>query len=132
MCAGSSDDDAFYDRTRQEGVAAAITLVGGKKAKKEVVAIDAATLSAQRETLHAEKAVLVKRIEEEKLLAMEVPTPPFMANAGILPNYIPPCCVSHFAEIFYRSIFLEPHHCQVGVVSHYRIENIVLIGGDVA
>lgn len=127
MCAGSSDDDAFYDRTRQEGVAAAITLVGGKKAKKEVVAIDAATLSAQRETLHAEKAALVKRIEEEKLLAMEVPAPPFMANAGIMPNYIPPFRVAHFAESFYRSMFQQPHPCQVSVVSHHRIENYMLI-----
>ena len=72
LISGSSDDDAFYDRTRREGVAAAITLAGGKKAKKAVAAIDAATLSAQREILHAEKALLVKRIEEEKLLAMEV------------------------------------------------------------
>lgn len=70
--AGSSDDDAFYDRTRREGAVAAITKAGGKKAKKEEVAIDAATLSAQREVLHAEKAELLKRIEEEKLLALEV------------------------------------------------------------
>ena len=41
-----------------------------------MAAIDAATLSAQREALHAEKADLLKRIEEEKLLALEVCPPP--------------------------------------------------------
>lgn len=46
--------------------------MGGKKAKKEEAAIDAATLTAHRELLHAEKAALLKEIEEEKLLAREV------------------------------------------------------------
>ena len=78
-CAGSSDDDAFYDRTRRDGSggAAAAPGGGGKRAKRQpaAVAIDAATLSAQREALNAERAQLHEAIERESLLAAEVRDP---------------------------------------------------------
>ena len=72
---GSSDDDVFYDRTVRDGSASAPGGGGGKRAKRQAApppAIDAATLSAQREALHAEQAQLQTAIEQETLLAAEV------------------------------------------------------------
>ena len=73
---GSSDDDVFYDRTVRDGsggAAAALEGGGGKRAKRAAApTIDAATLSAQREALHAEQSRLRTAIEQESLLAAEV------------------------------------------------------------
>ena len=80
--AGSSDDDAFYDRTVRDGSAGATAAPegsgGGKRAKhQQPAAIDAATLSAQREALHAEQKHLQQAIEQESLLTAEVTQPTF-------------------------------------------------------
>ncbi len=72
---GSSDDDVFYDRTVRDGSGGAAAPLdgGGKRAKRAAApAIDAATLSAQREALHAEQSQLRTAIEQESLLAAEV------------------------------------------------------------
>ncbi len=63
-------------RDGSSGAAAALEGVGGgKRAKRAAAAapaIDAATLSAQREALHAEQSQLRTAIEQESLLAAEV------------------------------------------------------------
>ena len=75
--AGSSDDDVFYDRTVRDGstgAAAAPGGGGGKRQKRQpaAAAIDAVTLSAQREALNAEQAQLQEAIQQESLKAAEV------------------------------------------------------------
>lgn len=79
--AGSSDDDVFYDRTVRDGSAGETAAPGGggggKRQKRQpaAAAIDAATLSAQREALNAEQVQFQQAIEQESLQTAEVAAP---------------------------------------------------------